>query len=115
MAFSRILRAAKRYLAGSPDIQWAAGLGKDLPRLRGYEVEQDKDLRASLEEKVSDGLAEGTLIYGNRTQCYERLSMMRDAGCAEAILEPYWIEKERRLEGIDIAGQIKSQFSSENH
>jgi hypothetical protein len=36
---------------------------------------------------------------------------MRDAGCAEAILEPYWIEKERLLEGIDVAGQIKLLLS----
>ncbi len=112
--FSRILGAAKRYLADCPDIQWAAGLGKGLPRLRAYQVEQDKDLRASLVEKVPDSLAEATLIYGRESQCYERLSMLRDAGCAEAILEPYWIEKERLREGIDIAGQVKSQFSKEN-
>jgi hypothetical protein len=36
---------------------------------------------------------------------------MRDAGCTEAILEPYWIEKERLLEGVDLAGRIRSLFA----
>lgn len=110
-AFSRIIRAAKRYLAENPDIQWAAGLGKDHPRLRAHQVERDPELLERLLNKVPDHLAEATLIYGSKTQCFERLSRMRDAGCAEAILEPYWIEKERLLEGIDVAGQIRLLLS----
>jgi phthiodiolone/phenolphthiodiolone dimycocerosates ketoreductase len=113
-SFSRILRAAKRYLADCPDIQWAAGFGEDHPRLRAHQVEQDSELLESLVSKVPDQLAEATLVCGSKTECYEKLSRMRDAGCAEAILEPYWIEKEKLLEGVDTAGQIKLLFSREN-
>jgi hypothetical protein len=62
-------------------------------------------------DRVPDSLAEATLVYGNRDECYERLCKMRDAGYTEAILEPYWIEKERLLEGVDLAGQIRSLFA----
>lgn len=110
-AFSRIIRAAKRYLAENPDIQWTAGLGKDHPRLRAHQVERDPELLESLLNKVPDHLAEATLIYGSKTQCFEKLSRMKDGGCSEAILEPYWIEKERLLEAVDEAGQIKLLFS----
>lgn len=113
-AFSRIRSAAKRYLADCPDIQWAAGLGKDLPRLRAHQVEQNREIRESLVERVPDSLAEESLICGSKADCYEKLSKMKEAGCEEAVLEPYWIEKERIIEGIDIAGQIKSQLSGEN-
>jgi len=113
-AFSRLLRAAKRYLADAPDIQWAAGVGEDHPRLRAHEVEKDPELLERLMSRVPDRLAEATLVYGERTQCYEKLSRMREAGCMEAILEPYWIEKERLTEGIDVAGQIRSLLLREN-
>lgn len=112
-AFSRILRAAKRYLADYPDIQWAAGVSRNHTGPRMQEVERNPELLESLESKVSDQLAEDTLVYGSKTRCYEKLSKLRDAGCTEGILEPYWIEKERLLEGVDLAGQIKTLFSGE--
>lgn len=112
-AFSRILRAAKRYLADYPDIQWAAGAGKDHPGLRTHQIEQNPELLESLADKVPDPLAEATLICGSASRCYEELAKMREAGCAEAILEPYWIEKERLLEGVDLAGRVRSMFVGE--
>ncbi len=112
-AYSRILHAAKRYSADYPDIQWAAGFGKDHPGLRTQEVERNPELLESLVNKVPDKLADATLVYGSRDQCYEKLSRMRDAGCVEVILEPYWIEKERVLEGVDLAGQIKLLFAKD--
>lgn len=112
-AFSRLLQAAKRYLVDYPDIQWAAGAGKEHPGLRTPQIEQRPELIESLADKVLDSLAEETLVYGSASQCYERLTTMRDAGCDEIILEPYWIEKERILEGVDLAGRIKSLFAGE--
>jgi phthiodiolone/phenolphthiodiolone dimycocerosates ketoreductase len=109
-AFSRIIKAAKRYLADYPDIQWAAGAGKGHPGLRTHQIEQDPKLLETLAEKVPDSLAEATLVYGSVSQCYEKLSRMRDAGCSETILEPYWIEKERLIDGVDLAGRIKLLF-----
>ena len=112
-AFTRILRTAKRYLADYPDIQWAAGAGNDHPGLRTHQIEQNPELLESLAEKVPDALAESTLVYGSVSQCYERLNKMRDAGCSEVILEPYWIEKERILDGVELAGRIKSLSASD--
>ena len=113
-AFTRILQASKRYLADYPDIQWAAGAGKDHPSLRTHQIEQDPALLESLVAKVPDSLAEATLVYGSVSQCYEKLSRMRDGGCAESILEPYWIEGERILDGIESAGWIKRVFAEEH-
>jgi phthiodiolone/phenolphthiodiolone dimycocerosates ketoreductase len=122
--FSRLIRAAKRYLADYPDIQWAAGFGKEHPGLRTHQIEQNPELLQRLADKVPDSLAEETLVCGSLSQCYEKLSRMRDAGCAEAILEPYWIGDQsdpksqpnwvgRVLDGIDMAGRIKSMFVEE--
>ncbi len=119
--FSRLVRGAKRYLADYPDIQWAAGTGKDHPGLRTHQIEQKPGLLQRLADKVPDSLAEATLVYGTVEECYERLNRMKDAGCEEAILEPYWIGEQsdpnaepnwvgRVLEGVDKAGQIKSMF-----
>lgn len=103
-AYSRLIQAAKGYLANYPDIQSTAECGgyHPAPRTRGSETSEDR---------IPDSLAEATLVCGNVSQCYERLIEMRDSGCAEAILEPYWIEKERIREGIEAAGKIKLWFA----
>lgn len=110
-AFQRLMKAAKRYLADYPDIQWAAGEGKEHPGLRTHQLEQNPELLETLAARVPDRLAEATLVYGSVGECHERLGKMKDAGCTEVILEPYWIEKERILEGVDLAGKIKLRFS----
>ncbi len=120
-AFSRLIRGAKRYLADYPDIQWTAGTGKDHPGLRTHQIEQNPGLLQRLADKVPDSLAEATLVYGSVDQCYERLNRMKDAGCEEAILEPYWIEDQtnpnaeptwvgRVLDAVDKAGQVRSML-----
>ncbi len=122
-AYSRLIRGAKRYLADYPDIQWVAGSGKDHPGLRTHQIEQNPELLEKLADNVTESLAEATLVYGTLDQCYERLCKMRDAGCEEAILEPYWIGSQndpnaepnwvgRVLEGVDMAGRIKSMFAA---
>jgi alkanesulfonate monooxygenase SsuD/methylene tetrahydromethanopterin reductase-like flavin-dependent oxidoreductase (luciferase family) len=119
--FSRLIGAAKRYLADYPDIQWMAGSGKEHPGLRTHQIEQNPELLQKLANQVPDALAESTLVYGSISQCYEKLCRMSDAGCAEAILEPYWIGDQsdpksqpnwvgRVLDGVEMAGRIKSMF-----
>ena len=105
-AYSRIIQAAKGYLSNYPDIQLTAEYGEYHPAPRTRQTGQEPGPEPS-EDTVSDKLADSTLIYGNLTQCHERLSKMIEAGCAEIILEPYWIEKERITEAVNLAGRIK--------
>lgn len=104
-AYDRILLAARRYLATYPDIQWAAGSGKDHPGLRVQEVLAQEALWDELAAQVPEAVAEATLVYGPPEECVERLTRFAKAGCRHVILEPYWIEIKRRREAIDLAAR----------
>lgn len=92
-------------MATYPDIQWAAGSGKDHPGLRAHEVLAQRDLWDELAARVPEAMAEATLVYGPPEACVERLADFAKAGCRHIILEPYWIESKRRREAIEVVGQ----------
>jgi len=104
-AYERILNAAKHYLATYPDIQWSAGFGKDHPGLRTQQLMSEPSAWDKLADKVPDSLADSTIVYGTVEQCIDRIAKFRDAGCRHMIFEPYWIEKDRINEALEIAGK----------
>mgnify|MGYP001125012089 CR=1 FL=1 len=104
-AYERILNAAKHYLATYPDIQWSAGLGKDHPGLRTQQLMSEPSSWDKLADEVPDSLADSTIVYGKVEQCIDRIAKFRDAGCRHMIFEPYWIEKDRINEALEIAGK----------
>jgi phthiodiolone/phenolphthiodiolone dimycocerosates ketoreductase len=106
-AYNRLLRAAKHYLVTYPDILWASGHGVGHPGLRTQNLVVNKDLWSRLAEEVPNGLADLTIIYGDVDECIERVMRFREAGCLHIILEPYWIEEDRLLEAVELAGRIK--------
>jgi phthiodiolone/phenolphthiodiolone dimycocerosates ketoreductase len=104
-AYNRILSAAKHYLATYPDILWTAGHGANHPGLRTQQLMAKPDLWNQLAEKVPNKLAESTIIYGRPDECVEKIVRFGKAGCRHIILEPYWIEKDKLKEAIEIAGR----------
>lgn len=104
-AYGRILNAAKHYLATYPDIQWAAGYGTSHPGLRTHQIILNPKIWDELASQVPDKLADSTIIYGNSEECIDRIMQFREAGCKHIILEPYWIEKERLNEALEILGK----------
>jgi len=61
--------------------------------------------------KVPDSLADSTIVYGTVEQCIDRIAKFGDAGCRHMIFEPYWIEKDKINEALEIAGKkIKSEI-----
>ncbi|HIE19052.1 TPA: LLM class flavin-dependent oxidoreductase [Candidatus Bathyarchaeota archaeon] len=104
-AYKRILNAAKHYLATYPDIQWAAGYGSNHPGLRAHQIILKPKLWDGLANQVPDRLADSTIIYGDIEQCIDRIARFREAGCKHIILEPYWIEKERLNEALEMLGR----------
>ncbi|MCL7383682.1 MAG: LLM class flavin-dependent oxidoreductase [Thaumarchaeota archaeon] len=112
-SYKRILNAAKHYLAAYPDIQWIAGYGRNHPGLRTQQLVLKPKLWDELASQVPDNLADSTIIYGKIEECVDKIARFRDAGCGHMILEPYWIEKDKLREAIEIAGN-KIKPSIEN-
>jgi hypothetical protein len=104
-SYKRILNAAKHYLAAYPDIQWAAGLGQKHPGFRTQLLMAKPWLWDELASQVPDSLADSTIIYGGVEECVERIARFGNAGCRHIVLEPYWIEKDRLRDAIEIAGR----------
>jgi phthiodiolone/phenolphthiodiolone dimycocerosates ketoreductase len=104
-AYKRILNQAKLYLALYPDIQWSAGFGASHPGLRTHQLLSKPQLMDELVNRVPDKLADSTIVYGGVEECIEKIARFREAGCCHMIFEPYWIEKDRRKEALDIAGR----------
>lgn len=112
-AYKRILSASKHYLATYPDILWSAGYGANHPGLRTQQLMSKPDLWNQLAEKVPDKLADSAIIYGTPSECIEEIAEFREAGCHHIIFEPYWIEKDRMKEALEIAGRkIKPEIES---
>ncbi len=112
-AYSRLLRAAKRYLAEYPDILWTAGEGKNHPGLRTQQLLHKKELWNRLADEVPDKLADSTIIHGSTSDCTEKLVKFVEAGCQHIILEPYWIERKELLPAIGAASEIRRQIVEE--
>jgi phthiodiolone/phenolphthiodiolone dimycocerosates ketoreductase len=104
-SYKRILNAAKHYLAAYPDIQWAAGFGQKHPGFRTQLLMARPWLWDELANQVPDSLADSIIIYGGVEECVERVARFGDAGCRHMVLEPYWIEKDRLRDAIEIAGR----------
>jgi len=104
-AYNRILSAAKHYLATYPDILWSAGHGANHPGLRTQQLMAKPDLWNQLAEKVPDKLADTTIIYGTAEECVEKIAKFREAGCRHMIFEPYWIEKDKLKEALEITSR----------
>jgi hypothetical protein len=104
-SYKRILNAAKHYLAAYPDIQWAAGLGQKHPSFRTQLLMAKPWLWDELASQVPDSLADSTIIYGGVEECVERIARFGNAGSRHIVLEPYWIEKDRLRDAIEIAGR----------
>ncbi|MDT7879129.1 MAG: phosphopantothenate/pantothenate synthetase family protein [Candidatus Caldarchaeales archaeon] len=104
-SYKRILNAAKHYLAAYPDIQWAAGLGQKHPGFRTQLLMAKPWLWDELASQVPDSLADSTIIYRGVEECVERIARFGNAGCRHIVLEPYWIEKDRLRDAIEIAGR----------
>jgi len=104
-AYENILNGAKHYLATYPDIQWSAGLGKDHSGWRTQQLMCKQSSWDELVERVPDSLADSTIIYGRAEQCIDRIARFADAGCRHMIFEPYWIEKDKVNEALEIAGK----------
>jgi hypothetical protein len=104
-SYKRILNAAKHYLAAYPDIQWAAGLGQKHPGFRTQLLMAKPWLWDELASQVPDSLADSTIIYGGVEECVERIARFGNAGSRHIVLEPYWIEKDRLRDAIEIAGR----------
>jgi alkanesulfonate monooxygenase SsuD/methylene tetrahydromethanopterin reductase-like flavin-dependent oxidoreductase (luciferase family) len=58
-----------------------------------------------LASQVPDSLADSTIIYGGVEECVERIARFGNAGSRHIVLEPYWIEKDRLRDAIEIAGR----------
>ncbi len=112
-AYSRLLTAAKKYLAEYPDILWTAGEGKNHPGLRTHQLLHKKDLWNRLADEVPDKLADATIVYGSTSDCKERMTRFVEAGCKHIILEPYWIERKELLPAIGAASEIRRQIVEE--
>ncbi len=110
-AYTRLLEAAKNYLAEYPDILWIAGGGKHHPGLRTHQIIHDPELLRRLSDSVPDKLADATIVYGDRDTCVEKLMRFVEAGCNHIILEPYWIEPEGVIPAIDEASKMKTRLS----
>lgn len=104
-AYKRILNAAKHYLATYPDIQWSVGYGTSHPGLRTQQLMSKLRLWDELANKVPDKLADSTIIYGSVEECVDKIARLKDAGCRHIILEPYWIEKDKLNEALEISGR----------
>jgi phthiodiolone/phenolphthiodiolone dimycocerosates ketoreductase len=104
-AYKRILSAAKHYLATYPDILWSAGHGANHPGLRTQQLMSKPNLWNQLAERVPDKLADSTIVYGASDECVEKIARFREAGCHHIIFEPYWIEKDKMKEALEIAGR----------
>ena len=55
---------------------------------------------------MPDALADATLVYGSEAECVEKLRKYESAGCSEIILEPYWVETEKRMAAVAFAGRL---------
>ncbi len=110
-AYSRLLIAAKKYLAEYPDILWAAGEGKNHPGFRTHQLIHRKEVWQKLADDVTDQLADATLLYGNPSDIVERLMKFVEAGCRHIILEPYWIEQNQVFSAVDAASEIRARLA----
>jgi alkanesulfonate monooxygenase SsuD/methylene tetrahydromethanopterin reductase-like flavin-dependent oxidoreductase (luciferase family) len=100
-------------LATYPDILWSAGYGANHPGLRTQQLMSKPEIWEQLAQKVPDKLADSTIIYGRPEECIEKIARFMEAGCRHIILEPYWIEKDKLKEALEIAGRrIKRKIGS---
>ena len=105
--YSRLLSAAKHYLAAYPDILVEANIDWDYPELRTQHLVINQKLWGKLAERVPSDFADRTIIYGTVDECVEKINAFRKSGCVHIILEPYWIEHKRLYDAIKLAGTIK--------